>query len=947
VWHKEAAAVSEDRSHPHHRGIIHKVAFRGRFLYRLDRDRLLSVSGKYMPVDVGALIFKEVSKLVLDAVKKQVSYGAESFFTKRRIENELEKSVLRVIEPLEPFLSDEKISETQQTLLIETCIDELRPLIEEPSRIFEGSLDGQKVVDQLYATKGPPTAIQEEGLQSTYFLLLPRIANLICSFPPAVKAWQIDGYKEGLGRLDRIAEVLRDLTVKVDVIATQGISDKDTRIVRIRHSLLQLAKSKIELAGLRPDRLIEPGNLEDFFVLPALSRDLTTGAKLTVQKSSEVFYTFLSQHRRELISGPPGSGKTTFATWLQIQQLSKPDPHLAVVVSLRDLKDGELPSLAQLVRESVGRHRADEIEPKDVGHWLDEGRITIICDGFDEVAPNYRDSVVQWLNELEAAAEASTVIITSRPLSTDHLLRLKSFTNHWEILPFDEPRVLQYIQRWYEKSTLLRGNTRQPDVGDLAKIWRTDPTIGPLTGNPLVLTTLLVVHHLDGNLPKGRAKLYERYIEGMLGSWDDKRKMSNIGTDVSRTTKHRILSAIALHFHLQEVDTFDEDQLLELVDKVVKENAIEHSAVGVLTVLRERTGLLIGPGTYSFVHKSVAEFLVAQAVIQGDQRDAAGERIDRMRIFKERHDDRWNTVLFFWAGLTGVGDFQDFIDSSLDVPGDSTFKLVFGLLYDQIERLPVEWTRRVVIRLLELGFTKSESGTLPSWLPPGTSNSDNIDLLPYPRGISSIDPRSALSTLIRACKLGWNDLAKSHSSALPAVWLAIVADPGDLENWQMALRVDPKEVPLPPNYYVFPLWRISDMISGEYTESEISNAIEIYQKSIPSRAGIVPFFLMSVFIDNMDSDPRSTDLPRSLTRLLDQIVKLTGSALDQEWLVESQRMTRVSVDYDDYDILTRFADLLEEAIRNRFISEAANIASVRNWLSHLNVTRGHLLEGSK
>jgi hypothetical protein len=106
-----------------------------------------------MPFDLAALAFKEVSKLVTDAVKKRVEYESEGFFTKRRIENELEKSVLRVIEPLEAFLNNEKISESQQRLLIEMCMSELRPLIEDPSRIFEGSLDGQKVVDQLYVVK--------------------------------------------------------------------------------------------------------------------------------------------------------------------------------------------------------------------------------------------------------------------------------------------------------------------------------------------------------------------------------------------------------------------------------------------------------------------------------------------------------------------------------------------------------------------------------------------------------------------------------------------------------------------------------------------------------------------------------------------------------------------------------------------------------------------------
>lgn len=896
-----------------------------------------------MPFDLGALIFEKVRTLVIDAVKKRVSYEAESFLTKRKIENELEKSVLRVVEPLVPFLTNEKVSVAQQRLLIETCTAELRPLVEEPSRIFEGSLDGQKVVDHLYAGRELPKAIQEEGLQSTYSLLLPRIANLICSFPPAVKAWQIEGWKEGFKRLDQITHVLRDVSLKVDEIAAQPSSDTDRLLIRFRHTIIQRAQFKLELTGLRPDRLIETGNIEDFFVLPALSRNLNAGAKLTVQKPSHILHTFLSWNSRELIIGPPGSGKTTFASWLQIQHLSNPDPHLAIILPLRDLRTAQLPSLVQLVRESGGQHRVDEIEPKHVFSWLDAGRIAIICDGFDEIAPSDRDTVTRWLNDLEAAAGGSSVIITSRPLTSDHLRRLQKFSNHWEILPFDESRVIDYIQRWYMHSTLLRDNGRQIDVSSLGKTWLSDPVVGPLTGNPLVLTTLLVVHHLDGDLPKSRAKLYERYVEGMLGLWDEKRNVSAVGIDLSRARKHRILIRIALHFHLREVDQLNEEHLVELVEKIVNESAGEHTAANVLTVLRERTGLLVGPGSYSFVHKSVAEFLVAQAVIQGDQRDENGERIDRMRIFKERHNDRWNTILFFWAGLTGVGDLQDFVDSSLDVSGDADFKLVFGLLYDQIERLPINWTRGVVIQLLERGFAETASCRSPGWLAPRTSYSDSIDDLPPPRGISRVDPSHALAVLIKGCRFRWQDLLKSHSSILPAIWCAIVTGNDDLEEWQIALRVDPEEVSLPPNYYVFPLWRISRMLLGGSAQQEISSVIDAYRTSIPSRSGIIPLYLVLDFIDEMDSDDRSTDLARSLARLLNQIGNQIGGDVDNEWLMESRAMTRL-VDAKSYDILTMFMDVLNEAVGSGLLSEDEDTASVREYIYQLLATRDRRFE---
>jgi predicted NACHT family NTPase len=366
--------------------------------------------------------------------------------------------------------------------------------------------------------------------------------------------------------------------------------------------------------------------MENFFVLPAFSREIGVGATLTVQTPIDIVHTFCRENSRELVIGPPGSGKTTCALWLQNQQLSGPEPRLAIVFPLRGLITTRLPKLVELFREAGGPHSLEEIESRHIARWRDAGLISLILDGFDEIPPSERDVVTEWLNDLEVAAGAMSIIITSRPLTSDHLHRLKSFSNRWEILPFDQSRVVEYISRWHEYSPLVRDDVGGSGAAGLADTWLNDPVIGPLTGNPLVLTTLLVVHHLDGDLPKSRAKLYERYLEGMLGICDEKRKVSVSDTDLSRVEKHRILSQVALHFHLKEIDQLDEKSLIELIRKVLDGRKTTLTASEILMVLRERTGLLVGPGNYSFVHKSVAEFLVAEAVFQGD----------RMRLFVSR-----------------------------------------------------------------------------------------------------------------------------------------------------------------------------------------------------------------------------------------------------------------------------------------------------------------------
>jgi predicted NACHT family NTPase len=338
-----------------------------------------------MAVEIAAFIFEQVKSVVLDAVKKQVGYEAENYFTKFKIEHGLLKSVARVVEPLVPFLTNEKVSELQQQLLIETCTSELHRFIEEPLRIFEASLDGEKVYQLLYKDKALPTAIREEGLQGTYSILLPRIANLICTFPPAIKAWQLDGWKEGFKRLDEISERLRGVGLKVDQLAAQTALETDDVLIRIRQSLLQRVQFKLELTGLRPDRPIEPGRIEDLFVLPAIVRRIQGRPDRIVDELVAMRETFLKRGSREVVIGQPGSGKTTWVDWLQSQALSQSDPRLAVVIRLRELSAAKLPSLHQLVREAAGPHLMEEVESHHIRNWLDNGRIALMFDGFDEI----------------------------------------------------------------------------------------------------------------------------------------------------------------------------------------------------------------------------------------------------------------------------------------------------------------------------------------------------------------------------------------------------------------------------------------------------------------------------------------------------------------------------------------------------------------------------------
>ncbi|NES21659.1 MAG: hypothetical protein F6K41_22705 [Symploca sp. SIO3E6] len=132
-------------------------------------------------------------------------------FQRRKIESFVQDATAEVVKPLLSFLEHEGISKDKQRRLIETCIEELRPLTEEPALLFQGSLDGQKIFNKLYANRDLPQVVIEDGLKDVYTLLCPRIATLLCKVPAVVRVWENEALSENFRRSDEIIDKLDEL----------------------------------------------------------------------------------------------------------------------------------------------------------------------------------------------------------------------------------------------------------------------------------------------------------------------------------------------------------------------------------------------------------------------------------------------------------------------------------------------------------------------------------------------------------------------------------------------------------------------------------------------------------------------------------------------------------------------------------------------------------------
>lgn len=401
------------------------------------------------------------------------------------------------------------------------------------------------------------------------------------------------------------------------------------------------------------------------------------------------------------------------------------------------------------------------------------------------------------------ALDFASLLVTTRPLSSFHL---QNIPEKLALQPFDKARIIEYASKWYGSAPLLTEEQREINPTPLVEGWLRDSTLYHLISVPLMLATVLMVHHMDGTLPHGRSKLYERYINGMLGIWDGRWGVP-ASVKIEPDRLRQLLMSLAIQMHLEEVEEISDEKISRLLNSILQDLSCDDSVDSVLNHIRERSGLLVGPGSWSFVHKSVGEFLVACAVHDGSYSDKDQERIDRLMLFRKRHDDRWNSVLFFWAGYTTGGELRNFIDDLISAGDADDLSLAAGLILDQKDsvRLARDWIDLRVTRILSSKKLFSERTPEPKFVGQkighdiwGVYVCTNVYLkmtchipvqdIPY-RGMNANSEfnYNVASMLFSSSGLAWGDLKDANVDVLPLIWTSQLNGARDLELFRLLL----------------------------------------------------------------------------------------------------------------------------------------------------------------
>ncbi len=342
-------------------------------------------------------------------------------------------------------------------------------------------------------------------------------------------------------------------------------------------------------------------------------------------------------HRRLVVVGDPGSGKTTFLnrvahavcrTWLEI------DPKAAGRVGIQDRPFPILVRPVDLWAQAPYQGTDDEPAASQDAEWgLDEeffrerllgGPCLLLLDGLDEAPDRIaRESLSRLIENVCSAYEKCRVVVTSRPPAYTGEAVLPGFA-HVQIDPLEPDAVRTFLDRW---SRALWGDAAEAVAhrDELQSALASRPEIARMARNPVMLTALAVVHWNERRLPEQRADLYESIIKWLARSHEQR---------PGRPTADRCI------FLLQELalamQNHPDGRRVQVTRRWAAEALVEHFGDGNPRERVERaekflegeeldSGIVVSRwNDLRFWHLTLQEFLAARAVGARPEADQRG-----------------------------------------------------------------------------------------------------------------------------------------------------------------------------------------------------------------------------------------------------------------------------------------------------------------------------------
>ncbi|MDJ0842523.1 MAG: NACHT domain-containing protein [Acidobacteriota bacterium] len=499
-----------------------------------------------------------------------------------------------------------------------------------------------------------------------------------------------------------------------------------------------------------------PPSIADIYVPLKLGKTPTSEERLPLEKP-------LGEHKHLVISGPPGSGKSTLVRYIG-GSLGSPVQNevtfhlgrmLPLPVILRGLDfDGvETPGgFLSALAAQYSRELDITVQPGLLKFYLIAGWGFFLFDGADEVDQQKRSKLQKLLKALNKLPHGK-ILLTGRPNGLAEFQQGIFAKTFYHVLPFDEATIRLFVEKWF----YLRAPSQKEAValsGIFLEALGKNKSLAELKTRPVYLTMLAVVHETLGRLPNTRAAAYKAMVTAYLHTLDAARKLKERGgSDVVPPSleedRRLILEHLAYRLHREAMESpvYEEGKtsyfptervlltrmskktLLRMLRDIIGDLAQSQPNFSLSASLDEnpelltermaayfqyRTGFLVEimPDTYQFSHLSFQEYLTARHIYRGQftgkNRFAPIDYLKK-ELIRPMTDDAWHEVgqLFFAIDAAeGRGNQDDLLEALVPDPGEDSYEgfVVFWikLISDGDHKLSQAYLEQKLSRLAAL-----------------------------------------------------------------------------------------------------------------------------------------------------------------------------------------------------------------------------------------------------